>query len=140
MSDPNTLQEALADEHAVIYGYGVAGPRLQGADRNAADAGFNAHRLRRERLAELVADAGQTPVAPAAAYELPFPVQSGADARRLIALLEAGISDRYYDLVRTAATGERGEPVDWLSDSAAQRARFDGGISAFPGAPRPVLL
>jgi len=139
MSDPNALQEALADEHAVIYGYGVAGPRLQGADRAAADAGFDAHRLRRERLAELVTAAGQTPVAPAAAYELPFPVQSAADARRLIALLEAGISDRYYDLVLTAATGERVEPVDWLSDSAAQRARFDGGIAAFPGAPRPVL-
>ena len=139
MTDIAVLQEALADEHAVIYGYGVAGPRLQGADRTAADAGFDAHRLRRERLAELVAEAGQTPVAPAAAYELPFAVQSAVDARRLIALLEAGIADRYFDLVRAAGTGERAESVDWLSESAAQRARFDGGIAAFPGAPRPVI-
>ena len=139
MSSVDAQQAALADEHAVIYGYGVAGPRLQGADRRDAEAGFDSHRLRRERLAEQIAAAGEVPVAPAAAYELPFAVGTAADAQRLIALLEAGVANSYFDLVRTADAADRTEPVAWLSDSATRRARFEGGIAAFPGAPTSAV-
>ena len=44
------LQRVLAGEHAVVYGYGVAGARLSGADRVRAERGWTAHRARRDRL------------------------------------------------------------------------------------------
>ena len=102
-SETATLQEVLAAEHAVVFGYGVAGAHLAGADRERALAGWSAHGDWRDRLAGLIAARGATPVPPAASYALPSPVRSAHDAVALLAELEERLADVW---------AERGRPAD----------------------------
>ena len=67
------LQAALAAEHAAVYGYGVAGAMLSGADQALAMADWKAHQEARDTLQAMITKLGATPVAASAAYELPFP-------------------------------------------------------------------
>ena len=80
-SDVAVLQTVLAAEHAVVYGYGVAGAHLQGAARTRADRGWTAHRAGRDALEQQLSDLSAQPVAPAAAYALPSPVTNADQAR-----------------------------------------------------------
>src|SRR3954447_626658 len=77
------LQKALAAEHAAVYGYGVVGGRIGEGRRAEAKAAYDAHRARRDGLVRQVRNMGGKPVAAAAAYALPFPVQDPAAAVRL---------------------------------------------------------
>ncbi len=129
------LQQLLAGEHAVVYGYGVAGARLRGPARDRAERGWTAHRARRAELVALVEQQRGTPVPPAGSYALPFPVRSAADARRLLTLLEEraavvwadAVADLDADLRRYAARG--------LADAAVAASRWRGASTAFPGLP-----
>jgi Domain of unknown function (DUF4439) len=128
-----TLQTALAGEHAAIFGYGAAGPRLTGAAERDARAGLSVHRQRRALLIDLIIDAGAEPVAAAASYTLPGRVTDAASARALLAMIETQVAAPYADLVLTAAAAERTVPAGWLADSATRRARWGGGVAALPG-------
>ncbi|MGY1812191.1 ferritin-like domain-containing protein [Blastococcus sp. SYSU D00820] len=86
------LQEALAAEHAAVWGYGVVGAALPPADRDAAVTAENAHRDVRDRVAGLLDGRGADPVATEAGYALPFPVLSPVDAAALAVVLEDGTS------------------------------------------------
>lgn len=94
----DALQGALAAEHAAIYGYGVAGARLAGEDRETARLVMNAHRSRRDELAAHISARGARPVAAAAAYRLPVQVASPQTAARLAAVLEDRVLAAYLGL------------------------------------------
>ncbi|MBO0829757.1 MAG: ferritin-like domain-containing protein, partial [Streptosporangiales bacterium] len=100
----DALQAALAREHAAVYGYGVAGARLSGADRATVSAYLAAHKQDRDRLAAFVRAKGATPVGAQPAYELPVAVTSAATARSLGARIERSTAGGYAELVR-ASTG-----------------------------------
>lgn len=82
------LQDALAAEHAAVYGYGVLGPHLAGGLQAAARDSETAHRDRRDALVVQLTAAGVTPRAAAPAYALPSPVKDGASAIQLALTLE----------------------------------------------------
>ncbi|MFI6349892.1 ferritin-like domain-containing protein [Streptomyces sp. NPDC050560] len=127
------VQAALAAEHAAVYGYGVVGAKAGDARRDAAQAGYDAHRSRRDALARTARDLGAVPRAAAAGYALPFKVTDAASAARLAAELEDGVAGAYSDLVR-AATGERRRSAaDALREAAVRAARWRGSGVAFPG-------
>jgi hypothetical protein len=134
-SETSTLQEVLAAEHAVVFGYGVAGARLAGADRRRALAGWSAHGDRRDRLAGLIAARGATPVPPAASYVLPSPVRSTGDAVALLAQLEDRLADVWADAVARLSGDLRGLAATGLADTAVAGARWRGTSLAFPGLP-----
>ena len=127
------LAAALAVEHQVVYGYGVAGAHLSAAARPRALRALDAHRQRRDRLAALV---GPSAPAAAAAYALPFPVRDDATARSLCAVLEDGCAGAAWDLVAAAAAASTGRDlgVSWLAESAVAAARWRG---VSPGPPLP---
>jgi hypothetical protein len=130
------LTAAVATEHQVVYGYGVAGAHLSGPARAVARAALAAHQLRRDRLAQLLTSERITAPLPAVAYALPFPVMDAASARRLCAELETACTGAAWDLVAAAAasTPARALGVDWLGD-AATRAAYWGDGSAAPSLP-----
>ena len=111
------LQRVLAAEHAVVYGYGVAGARLEG------------------QLAGL----GVSPVPPAASYALPTPVTTAEEARTLVTLLEERLAavwaDAVADLAHPADRDLRGEAAGGLAEAAVAAARWRGGSVPFPGLP-----
>lgn len=133
------LQRVLAAEHAVVYGYGVAGARLSGADRVRAERGWTAHRARRDRLEAQLDGLGLDPAPPAAAYALPNPVTSSEEARTLVTLLEERLAavwaDAVADLADPADRDLRREAAVGLADAAIAASGWRGGSVPFPGLP-----
>jgi hypothetical protein len=127
------LQEVLAAEHAVVFGYGVAGARLDGAERRRAQRSWNGHRAARDELAAHVVALGGEPEAAAATYALPSPVGSAADARDLVVLLEERLAATWADAVTALAGDLRALAVEGLRDASVAGARWRGSSVAFPG-------
>ena len=102
-AETEALNEALAAEHAAVWGYGVVGTALPAERRPLATAAENAHRDARDGLVALLSEQGARPVGPEGGYELPFPVLSEADAATLAVTLEDGVAAAYVRLLAAAA-------------------------------------
>ncbi|HLH84624.1 MAG TPA: ferritin-like domain-containing protein [Trebonia sp.] len=129
------LQAALAAEHAAVYGYGVAGAMLSGAEQSMALNDWKAHQEARDTLEAMIVKLGATPVAAAAAYELPFAVRDARSARLLATALEEGVARAYLGLV--AVTDQRLRAFGALAmlPPANRAAAWRGSTVAFPGMP-----
>jgi hypothetical protein len=134
---PAALQSALAAEDEIVYGYGVVGAHVPTSLQPTVTAIWDSHRRRRDDLAELIRTAGDAPVAPAAAYALPFTVDSLATARRLATHLENGGAGAAWDLVAASppSSGARTLAVGWLAASATDEVTLTGAAPALPGSP-----
>ena len=138
------LQAALAAEHAAVYGYGVAGAHLSGARQKAAAQDWRIHEASRDALAAMITALGAQPVAAAAAYRLPFPVNGGRAAVSLAAFLEDRVATAYLGVVALSETrlrlfGARAS-VGALNVPPYLRGRtlaFPGLESPAPGQPAP---
>jgi uncharacterized protein DUF4439 len=135
----DALQAVLAAEHAVIYGYGVAGARLRGHRQVAAMRAWNSHRARRDELIAMLTAAGAQPVASADAYRLPFAVTSPRSAAALVVAMEDGITRSYLGLVVLPDPGMRTFGALAMQDAAARSAAWRGSTVPFPGLPPSVL-
>jgi hypothetical protein len=130
----DSLQRALAAEHAAIWGYGVVGARLAGAARGAATEAETEHRGRRDAATQLVITRGGQPVPAAPAYTLPFPVTGSAAALRLAARLEDGVAATWRAVI--GATDEatlRRTALAALTDAAVRATQWRQRLS--PTAP-----
>jgi hypothetical protein len=133
--DITALQNALAAEHAAVYGYGVAGALLSGADLVNAKTDWNAHRLARDNLAAMLTRLGATPVASRPAYDLPFAVSTPAAARRLAAGLENGVTRAYLAMVAVSDRELRFFAAKAMQTAANRATAWRGSTVAFPGMP-----
>lgn len=136
MTELQALQAALAAENATVYGYGVAGARLRGPDRDYAQDALLDHLRLRDRLIALVTARGAQPVAAHSAYQLPFAVTNAKTARGLAAHLEESGAGAAWDLVEASPPdgAVRSLGIGWLTD-AARRAVHWGERQALPGQP-----
>lgn len=136
-----TLADALAAEHAAIWGYGVVGAHLTGAAQNLARQCEAAHRDRRDALLERLTSAGSTPPAAAPGYALPFPVTDQASALRLAVEIEERTATVWRGTLADLNADARRDPLSALTDCAlrALRWRRTAGQSPvtvpLPGAP-----
>jgi hypothetical protein len=134
LTEKDALQAALAGEHAAMYGVGVAGGKLSGARFAQATAAFEEHRRRRDQLAGLVTQAGETPVAAEPAYDLPQAVTDAATAAALVLLIERRLSVVYADLVEAAEKDTiRALAIQALIGTARAQLTWGGTPQAFPG-------
>src|SRR3954469_9418381 len=136
------LREALAAEHAAVWGYGVVGAALEVEARPPATAAETSHRDGRDRVTELLEDRGADPVAAEGAYSLPFPVLSGVDAAALAVVLEDGVAAAWVRVLDQAAERSTRElAVGALGDAEVRAVswRIAAGqtpvTSALPGLP-----
>ncbi|MCI0685656.1 MAG: ferritin-like domain-containing protein [Sporichthyaceae bacterium] len=132
----DALQDALAAEHAAVYGYGTLGAWLAEDGQIRAHQAHDAHRRRRDRLEEFIRRAGAEPAPAAAAYQLPFAVSDGARARKLAARIETAVAGSYGWLVAAAEQGSsvRTDAAGWLTEAAVRAASW-GTSQALPGLP-----
>jgi hypothetical protein len=135
------LQNALGAEHAASYGYGVVGAHLpQGsAAQIAAGNDWVTHLRARDRLIQLIRARGATPIPAAVAYELPFPVDSPAQARALAATLEDGVTAAYLALVALPEPELRSFGAEDVRAAALRAEAWRGTTQAFPGLPASSL-
>lgn len=134
------LQAALAAEHAAIYGYGVAGAKLTGSQQERARRAWEIHRIRRDRLHDLISERGATPVAAQAAYRLPFLVDSTRSAAQLVAALEDGVVAAYLAVVGAAGPRLRRYAARAMQEAVVRATQWRGmSPTAFPGMPRSAV-
>ena len=129
------LQNALAAEHAAVYGYGVAGALLAGPAQSSARADWIAHQVARDTLESMLTKLGATPVAASPAYQLPFPVTNARSAEKLAAALEDGVTRAYLALVAVSNPTLRTFAAQAMQTSANRAAAWSGKTVAFPGMP-----
>jgi hypothetical protein len=134
-SDIAALQGALAAEHAAVYGYGVVGAMLSGADQARARADWIAHQETRDSLEAMITKLGATPVAASPAYQLPFPVTDGDKAKALAAVLEDGVTQAYLAVVAVPDRTLRSFGALSMQPPANRAAGWRGTTIAFPGMP-----
>ena len=132
------LQAALAAENSAVYGYGVAGAHLTGANRAAAVRDWVAHENARDTLTGMLTARGGQPVATAAAYQLPFPVHGAPAAVSLAALLEDRLTAVYLGLVALDEPALRAFGAAAARTAALRAAAWRGTTLAFPGLEVPV--
>jgi hypothetical protein len=128
-----TLDDALAGEHAAIFGYGALGAHLTGPALALAQQAEAAHRARRDALLVRLSSASPAPPAADLAYTLPFPVTDQSSALKLA----VGIEERTGAIWRAALAGvggdDRRRALDALTDCALRAARFRRAAGETPG-------
>jgi hypothetical protein len=98
-------QAALAAEHQAVFGYGLLGPRLRGAQHNLAVTCEAVHEALRDAIEAAMAGSGVRPVQPRADYPELYPVRDAGQARALAARLEDDCAGAWRYLYAQAARG-----------------------------------
>ncbi|MGY1711832.1 ferritin-like domain-containing protein [Geodermatophilus sp. SYSU D00758] len=136
------LREALAAEHAAVWGYGTVGAALPPEARAGAVAAELAHRGLRDVLVALLEDRDAEPVPTEAGYRLPFPVLSPVDAAALAVVLEEGVAEAWAVVLDRAAQGTvRRLAVDALGGTETRAVAWRAAAGqtpltrALPGLP-----
>src|SRR4051794_25398858 len=141
-TETTALRDALAAEHAAVWGYRVVGAALDPGERQPAADSEAAHRDVRARLVALLDERKADPVPAQGGYALPFPVLSAVDAAKLAVVLEDGVASAWAHVLGGAVGRDiRQLAVDTLSatEGRAVAWRTTAGqtpvTSAFPGLP-----
>lgn len=136
MTSIGALQAALAVEHEVVYGYGIAGAWLAGQALTLARDAIAVHSARRDALEALLRQARVAPTAAPPGYRPPFPVTDPPAAAALAARLEDGSAAAAWDLAAASQPNHdsRRMAVEWLTD-AAERAATWRRLAALPPLP-----
>lgn len=132
MSVDSWKQIALGEE-AAVYAYGVLAAQLpDGPERNRAIDLSVAHTRARDRARTALAEQDVDPEVPAA-FDIPFPVDSSASARRLAALVESRLVDVYCRQVPEVEPQERAYLATAAAEASARGVSWGGRTAAFPG-------
>jgi hypothetical protein len=132
----DAMQAALAGEHAVVWAYGVLGPRAGDGLEELARSTLLAHAAARDALRSMLVGAGTTPVAAEPAYQLPVQPTDPVSAAELAAVLEERLAAVYGDLVAaTTRNVFRSHAIDGLVTAASRVAQWRGSAPALPGLP-----
>jgi Domain of unknown function (DUF4439) len=135
----SALQAVLRAEDAAVYGYGVVGAHLTGTALAAATSDWIAHQVARDSLEAMLRSAGIQPDAAAAAYRLPHPVRSPAEAMSLAVTLEDRVATAYLGLVALPGAAIRELGARAVTAAAIRAASWRGKTVAFPGFPAGAL-
>jgi hypothetical protein len=134
------LFDAVATEHATIYGYGLASAHSAPDVNDLVSAALTEHRDRREAAIAMLEARSVDPPLPAAGYQLPMEVDNPTDAANLAVRMEedAAVAWRAA-LEQSTDEQDRAFAVTALTQCAVTAARWSRvlGISpitvAFPG-------
>jgi hypothetical protein len=135
------LCAALANEHAVVYGYGIVSARCAPEVNTLVSSALNQHRERRDQTISMLTGRSVTPPVAAAGYQLPMPVITPADAEKLAARMDKDTGATWRAFVEQAQSNDdRTFGVAALTQSAVLAARWKQQLgdwpvtTAFPGA------
>jgi len=136
------LNEALAAEHAAVWGYGVVGAALGAGAASAAAAAETAHRDLRDQVTALLVECNAEAVGAQGGYALPFPVLSEVDAAALAVVLEEGTAAAWVRVLdQSVERSTRELAVEALSAAEVRAVAWRSAAGqtpvtrAFPGLP-----
>lgn len=134
------LFDAVANEHGVIYGYGLVSAHSTPDANDLVSTAMAEHRARREQaIARLVAR-NVAPPLPASGYQMPIVVDSPADAAKMAVRMEEDSAVAWRAVLeRATANDVRAFAVDALTETAVTAAEWRAVVGtqpttvAFPG-------
>lgn len=125
--------DAVATEHAIIYGYGLVSAHSTPDVNDLVSASMDEHRDRREAaIAMLEARSVSAPL-PAAGYQLPTQVDNPTDAANLAVRMEEDAAVAWRAVLEQATDeAERAFAVEALTQSAVAAARWSQVLDVWP--------
>lgn len=134
------LFDAIATEHATIYGYGLVSAHSTPDVNDLVSGAMAEHRERREAAIAMLESRSVDAPVPAAGYQLPIEVDNPTDAANLAVRMEEDAAVAWRAAVEQATDEkDRAFAVTALTQCAVEAARWSRvlGISpitvAFPG-------
>ncbi len=131
--DDKALADAIAAEHATIYGYGFVSAHSTPDLNDLVADSLAEHRTRRDAaIAVLAARSVTAPVA-AAGYQLPMTVANVNDAATLAARMESDDAEAWRAVIEQAKTPQdRTFGVTALTQCAVRAAKWRQVLRAWP--------
>jgi hypothetical protein len=134
------LFDAVASEHAVIYGYGLVSAHSTPDANDLVSTAMAEHRARREQAIARLAARNVAPPLPDPGYQMPIVVASPGDAAKLAVRMEEDSAVAWRAVLERATTTEdRAFAVTALTESAVTAAEWRTAVGtqpttvAFPG-------
>jgi hypothetical protein len=127
------LFDAVAAEHAVIYGYGLVSAHSTPDVNDLVAASMAEHRARREKAIGMLEAASIEPPLPAAGYQLPTEVDNPTDAANLAVRMEEDTAVAWRAVIEQATTSEqRAFAVTALTQCAVRAAQWSKVLEVWP--------
>jgi len=123
-------QGALIAQHQAVFGYGLLGPHLSGADQPRALAAQAAHESFRDAISAAMAGAGLSPAHAAADYPSLYPVSNAAQAVALAARLEDDCATAWRVLYAATALDQAEAARAKIPDATSRRREAQAGLDA----------
>jgi hypothetical protein len=132
-ADAAALFDAVATEHAVIYGYGFVSAHSTPESNDLVSTAMAEHRDRREAAIKMLTDRKVDPPLPAAGYQLPTQVDNATDAANLAVRMEEDSSVAWRAVIEQATTSEdRAFATKALTQTAVTAARWSRVLGVWP--------
>ena len=132
-ADAAALYDAVATEHAVIYGYGFVSAHSTPDVNDLVSAAMAEHRDRREAAIAMLDSRSVAPPLPAAGYQLPMEVDNPTDAANLAVRMEEDSAVAWRAALEQATTSEqRAFAVKALTQTAVTAARWSRVLGLWP--------
>jgi hypothetical protein len=127
------LADAIAAEHATIYGYGFVSAHCGPDDNDLVADSLAEHRERRDAaIAMLSARSVAAPIA-AVGYQLPMPVNDASDAAKLAVRMEADDATAWRAVIEQAqSSSDRAFGITALNQCAVRAARWRQVLQMWP--------
>ncbi len=134
---PAALFDAVAAEHAAIYGYGIVSAHVMPDDNELVSRAVAEHRDRREAAVALLNEQSIKVPLPAVGYQLPIVVNSPADAAKLAIRMESDCAVAWRAVLEQAsgddtAEQDRAFAGTALTECAVLGARWRQVLGAWP--------
>lgn len=136
-ADLAALYDAVAAEHAAIYGYGMVSAHSLPTRNELISEALAQHRARREQAMALLDERKVRTPLPAAGYQLPMVVNSPTDAAKLAVRMENDCAVAWRAVLEQAREGTEGEKdrsfgLTALTECAVMAARWRLVLRAWP--------
>lgn len=131
------LYDAVATEHATIYGYGLVSAHASPGLNSLVSEAMAEHRDQREAAMALLESMAVTPPLPAPGYRLPLEVDEPAQAAKLAIQMEDDTAVAWRAVLEQATPGTPGDDarrlaVPALTTSAVLGARWKRVAKMWP--------
>lgn len=136
-ADLAALYDAVATEHATIFGYGIVSAHSTPDDNDLVSAAMRIHRAQREKAMDLLKERSVTAPLPAVGYQIPITVNDPTDAANLAVRMENDTAVAWRAVLEQAAAGTSGDAdrtfaVSALTQSAILAARWKRVLRVWP--------
>lgn len=132
-ADKAALFDAVATEHAAIYGYGMVSAHSSPDENDLVSQALAQHRERREAAITMLTDRSAKAPLPAVGYQLPFPVTNPVDAGKLAVRMENDCAVAWRAVLEQAGSEQdRAFAVTALTESAVLAARWNQVLGVWP--------